>query len=37
MAERALLPLADLGDMTALGMKGIRELAALQRQIIGEL
>ncbi|MBQ1925335.1 MAG: ribonuclease PH [Proteobacteria bacterium] len=36
-AERALLPLADLGDMTALGMKGIRELVALQRQIIGEL
>lgn len=36
-AERALLPLADLGDMTALGMKGVRELAALQRQIIGEL
>lgn len=36
-AERALLPLAELPDMTALGMKGIRELAACQRQAIGDI
>ncbi|MBQ8036249.1 MAG: ribonuclease PH [Proteobacteria bacterium] len=35
-AERALLPLAELSDMTALGMKGICELAEIQKQAIGD-
>ena len=33
-AERALLPMAELPEMLELGMKGIRELCAIQEQAI---
>ena len=35
-AERALLPMHELTDMVELGMKGIRELVALQHAVLGK-
>ncbi len=35
-AEKALLPMAELPGMVELGMKGIRELNALQKQAIAD-